>query len=325
MVPRLVFVHGIGGPRDPARDRAGWCAALAKGMADAGHTRLADALLDRVDCVFAHYADLFRADQAQGTAHAPTAATEESDLLAQLVVAWVEQRAAADADGAAPGESDERMRLLLARARAAADPRDQSQGALDVVRRAVNVATTVLSIRPWSAAAGWITPKLMVHHLAQVARYLARGEQDLAGRSLDQRIRARIAQAVDGRPAVVVAHSLGTVVALETLHETPSPTPLLVTLGSPIALRTVVRPRLVPQPPSVPACVARWHNHWDRDDVIAARPLLEDDLLASPTGVLPRTRRVDSDGFWVHGAETYLAHPDVAGPVAEALQDLAGA
>ncbi|MEU9607263.1 hypothetical protein [Streptomyces sp. NPDC048057] len=318
MVPRLVFVHGIGGPRDPARDREGWCAALAKGMADAGHTRFADALPRRTDCVFAHYADLFRTDQAQGAARTPAAASDEADLLAELMVAWVGQHADADA-------ATERARLLLARARAEADVRDQSQGALDVVRRAINVATTMLSLRPWSAAAGWITPKLMVHHLAQVARYLARGEQDAAGQSLDRRIRARIAEAIDGRPAVVVAHSLGTVVALETLHETPSPTPLLVTLGSPIALRTVVRPRLHPQPPSVPACVTRWHNHWDRDDIVAARPLLEDDLLPSPTGVLPRSRRVDSDGFWVHSAETYLAHPDVAGPVAEALQDLAGA
>ncbi|MGV9312129.1 hypothetical protein ACWDR0_08025 [Streptomyces sp. NPDC003691] len=318
MAPRLVFVHGIGGPRDPERELANWCTALAKGMAGAGHTRFADELADRAECVFADYSDLFRRDQAQGTGGAPGTADDEAELLAELLVAW------AGGQSAAEDEPDGQSRLLLARARAEAGVRDQSQGGMDVVRRAVNVATAVLALRPWSGAAGWITPKLMVHHLAQVARYLARGEPDSAGRTIDQRIRDRIAEAIDGRPAVIVAHSLGTVVALETLHRTPAPIPLLVTLGSPIALRTVVAPRLVPQPPSVPASVQRWDNYWDRDDIVAARPLLENDLLASPAGVLPRSRRVDSDGFWVHSAETYLAHPDVAGPVAEALKESAG-
>jgi len=59
----------------------------------------------------------------------------------------------------------------------------------------------------------------MVGQLAQVARYLARSELDGAGTTLDERIRARVAESFADEPTVVVAHSLGTVIALELLHQ----------------------------------------------------------------------------------------------------------
>lgn len=164
----------------------------------------------------------------------------------------------------------------------------------------------------------------MVGHLSQVARYLARGEPGADGSGLDRRIRARIAEAVGDGPAVVVAHSLGSVVALEALHELASPVPLFVTIGSPIGMRTAVWPRLVPRPPAVPEGVGGWLNFWDRDDILAVRPLLERDVRANARGVAPKSRRVDSDGAWVHSAGKYLAQPAVAGPVAQTLARLAG-
>ncbi|MGW1976775.1 hypothetical protein [Streptomyces sp. NPDC001889] len=317
MRPRLVLVHGIGPPRDPARERAEWTAALATGMRAAGHSRLAAELTGGrgIDTVFAHYGDLFRRDQAQGQGGGHLPAGPGAALLAELLIAWV--------DALAEATDDPRERALLDHARAQAQPRAQSQGGPALVRRALNVATTVLSLRPWGPAARWITPRLMVHHLAQVARYLARGEEDATGRALHRRARARVAEALGEGPALVVSHSLGTVVALETLHEHPAPVPLFVTLGSPIAMRTVVWPRLLPQPPSVPDSVHRWLNFWDRDDLIAVRPRLERELRPGPTGVLPVSTRTDADGLWVHSATTYLARPDVAGPVAEALTDSA--
>jgi hypothetical protein len=39
-------------------------------------------------------------------------------------------------------------------------------------------------------------------------------------------------------------------------------------------------------------------------------------------GVTTESKRVDSDGLWVHTATKYLAKADVAGPVAEAINDL---
>ncbi|MFC9819830.1 hypothetical protein ACFWG6_22090 [Streptomyces erythrochromogenes] len=59
----------------------------------------------------------------------------------------------------------------------------------------------MLSLKPWGAAARYVTPEVMVSHLSQVARYLARKEPDAHGTSLDGRIRARVAEAVGtGRP-----------------------------------------------------------------------------------------------------------------------------
>ncbi len=73
-----------------------------------------------------------------------------------------------------------------------------------------------------------------------------------------------------------------------------------------------------------PETVGRWLNFWDRDDVIAARPMLEHFVLPNTAGVGPVSDRVDSDGLWVHSAAKYLAHPAIAGPVVEALDTLAG-
>ena len=69
----------------------------------------------------------------------------------------------------------------------------------------------------------------------------------------------------------MIGHSLGSVVAYESAHRLTRPLPLLVTLGSPLGLRTIVNDRLRP-PPSFPLQVARWLNVADREDVVAAEP-----------------------------------------------------
>ncbi|MFE1957848.1 hypothetical protein [Streptomyces sp. NPDC059479] len=323
MRPRLVFVHGIGGPREPEHERARWSEALAAGMRAAGHSSLAERLsaggADAPVSSFAYYADLFSRPQAQGGSEV-LPEEDEGEILGELLVEVVAALATehAESDGPRDGAWETRGRIL-AHARGEAAPAGQAQGTLSAVRRALNVTTTLLALKPWSGVARWATPKLMVRDLAQVSRYLARGERDGDGPSLDQRIRQRVHEALGDGPAVVVAHSLGTVVALEALHRHPAATPLLVTLGSPLAMRTVVWPRLVPQPPSTPEHVARWLNFWDRDDIIAVRPHLERDVRANTAGVLADSARIDSDGVWVHSAAKYLAQAAVAGPVAEAL------
>ncbi|MFJ6434185.1 hypothetical protein [Streptomyces sp. NPDC091416] len=289
-------------------------------MRAAGHPALAGRLTadDASHCSFAYYADLFSPPEAQGGEEARVDG-EAGEIMEGLLV---ELTAALTAQHSATGPRDsawQRREEILAHARAEADTSRQAQGALSAFRRALNVATTLMALRPWSGVARWATPKLMVRDLAQVSRYLARGERDESGRTLDCRVRQRVQDALGDVPKVVVAHSLGTVVALEALRDHEAATPLLVTLGSPLSMRTVVRPRLLPQPPRTPERVERWLNFWDNDDVIAARPVLERDVLPNAAGVRPRSSRVDSDGIWVHSAEKYLAQAAVAGPVAEAL------
>ncbi|MFC8917960.1 hypothetical protein ACFT5C_19535 [Streptomyces sp. NPDC057116] len=324
MRPRLVFVHGIGGPRRTDRELAEWTRSLASGMAAAGHSGQARRLEDGdvEGPVFAYYGDLFHRPQAQGGAAGPVPAGEEEEaaVLGELLLELTDALLADNRERASDDEEWRSRHKVLEHARAEAAPNGQEQGALSVARRALNVATTLLSLPPWRGAAQWMLPKLMVRDLAQVARYLARAEPDEAGATLDRRIRQRLAEAIGQGPTVVVAHSLGTVVALETLHESSTvPVPLFVTLGSPLSLRAVVQPRTVPRPTATPESVVSWLNFWDRDDLISVRPLLERDVRPNRFGVVPVSSRVDSDGIWVHSATKYLAHPAVAGPIAEAL------
>jgi pimeloyl-ACP methyl ester carboxylesterase len=197
-----------------------------------------------------------------------------------------------------------------------------AQGPLEPVRLAINAATTLLAARPWGRMGQWASGKLLVADLRQVTRYLSRDEPDSDGRMLDERIRARVAAALGPGPAVVIAHSLGTVVSFEVLHHAQAGIPLFVTLGSPLAMRSVVWTRVRPQPLATPDSVERWLNFWDRDDIIVPRPILEADMAPSTAGVLPKSERVDSDGIWVHTATKYLADAKVAGPVMEALAQL---
>ncbi|WP_128981943.1 alpha/beta hydrolase [Streptomyces roseicoloratus] len=323
MKPRLVFVHGIGAPRDAAAERDEWLRAVAAGARAAGHSASVSGLTGgwAADARFAYYGDLFRTAGAQGggaTPAGPAGATREPDdeLLAALLLEAVDARLA---DPSPPDPAEHRA-LRAARVRLA--PPAGAQGAGAPARRVVNAVTSLLAVPGLRALGGRLTARVTAGMLGQVARYLNRGEPD-GDTTLDQRIRARVAESLDPEgPNIVVAHSLGTVVALETLHEHPVDVPLFVTLGSPLGIRTAVLPRVRPHPLGTPAAVGRWLNFWDRDDLVAARPRLEDVVRPNAAAVVPASRRVDSDGAWVHPAAKYLAQPAVAGPLVEALTTL---
>jgi pimeloyl-ACP methyl ester carboxylesterase len=156
-------------------------------------------------------------------------------------------------------------------------------------------------------------------HLRQVSRYLSRKPVRRIGRTLNEQIQDRVRSAITGEETVVVAHSLGTVVAYETLHSASARIPLLVTVGSPLALRTVVLPRVLPSPLQTPEAIGRWLDFWDREDFIAARPLARHDVEPNSRGVVPISNPTLSDGLWAHSAVKYLKQAQVAGPIVEAL------
>jgi hypothetical protein len=310
-MPHLVFVHGIGGLRQEARELTRWRDALLAGARSAGHSRWAQRVLAGGDPAmrFADYSDLFRTPGSQG--EPPGLGSDEAEILAVLLRESLDVHLAR--------EQPEPTRRSLEKARSALDPPGGAQGLLHPVGRVTAAVTAMLSVPPLRRGGQWMATKLMVAQLSQVARYLARSEQDADGRTLDQRIRARVAGAMTDRTSVVVAHSLGSVVAMELLGERPGRVELLVTLGSPLALRLAVLPRLRPHPPRTPDGVGRWLNFWDRDDIIAASPILEKAIGPNAAGTAPVSRRVDSDGLWVHTATKYLAQATVAGRIAECL------
>ncbi|WP_101788954.1 hypothetical protein [Nonomuraea indica] len=112
-------------------------------------------------------------------------------------------------------------------------------------------------------------------------------------------------------PRVVIAHSLGSVVAYEALWSDPGlKVELLVTLGSPLGMRDVVFERLLPAPVNGrgerPPGVARWVNIADKDDIAAIPPGLCDSF----SGV-DHEELVDLDWIDFHTAGKYLGCPAI--------------
>jgi hypothetical protein len=310
---RVVLVHGIGSHPRPDRTRANWIAALARGMELAGHTDLAEILHagERVDVKLAHYSSLYRPSGAQGPGgNVPDDA--EAALLRQLVAELVDRIH----DEPTTAADQQVLDAVRAQLQFAGTP----QGLGQASRVVLNAVTTLFDLGPLRRAGRWTSAAIMAGDLRQVTRYLRRGEPDSDGATLDQRIRARVTDMLGPEVVAVLSHSLGSVVAYEALHEHGQPIPLLVTFGSPLGMRTVVLPHLRPQPPTTPSGLNRWINIWDKDDVIVARPHLRRYISVNRQRIGPCSRRVDSDGLWVHPATAYLAHPDLAGPVAEVLR-----
>ncbi len=312
---QLLFVHGIGGPRDAGRERRTWLEALADGARRAGHSDAVSALTQgwAADVRFADYSGLFLDRGAQGDTFGPSPG-EDDAFLSRLVAELTEELA----HQARERQDPDLMRVVEDARQQLSD--QQTQGFGEPLRILAGVLTTLLQIPGLRRAAQWASGHTLLGQLSQVGRYLGRGEPDGDGRCLDARVRERVLQGLDpGRPLVVVAHSLGTVVAFEALHHYSGPVRLLITLGSPLATATAVLPRIHPRPPRTPEPVERWLNFWDRDDIVVCRPRIKDWMLPNRAGVLPLSDRVDSDGIWVHTATKYLRQSSVAGIVVEAL------
>jgi len=118
---------------------------------------------------------------------------------------------------------------------------------------------------------------------------------------------------------VVVAHSLGTVVAYNLLSslgkERGWKVPLFVTVGSPLAVTAIKRslPRR-----EVPSCVGKWFNAMDDRDVVALYPLDKTNFDVSP-GVIENKTDVRNPTENRHGISGYLGDEAVARRICEAI------
>ncbi|EXU68680.1 hypothetical protein Z951_07350 [Streptomyces sp. PRh5] len=312
MKPQLVFVHGIGGPRDPNAELTAWKRALAEGFRAAGGSSDISALtMDwAADSQFAYYGDLFTDGQAQ-SGDGEELDEEEETLALGILADFLDQEAA---------RPENKDNLSLARVRAQIRPDGETQGVGAAAGHLWAVCTAVARVPGITQIARWTSAREVLGAISQPARYLRRKDEDEDGHTLDRRIRDRVLACLDpNRPAVVIGHSLGSVVALEALGEHNGPVPLFITIGSPIATPAFVWPRLRPQPPTTPECVYRWLDFWDGDDVVVPRARLADAMLPNARGVRPTPGRFDSRLLWAHSATTYLARHEIAGPVREAV------
>lgn len=291
----VVLVHGIAQEQKSADGlEAEWLPSLAGGVRVAGDPGLADRLwrAKDVDVRMAFYGDLFLTRDQQGSADELTEA--EWEFAGHLGVEWL-RRAAEDASR----ESDR-----LTAQRELQGQAGETQGARAALRPVINSLTR---LRPFARLGVALAERTVVRALRQVTLYLT-----------DDDVRARVQDRVDALVGadtrVIIGHSLGSVVAYEAAHRLGHPLPLLLTLGSPLGLRTIVYDRLRPQPPAMPPLAERWVNITDRDDLVAARP----DLTELFPGV--ESAYTVDNGAKPHEATFYLAKRQIGEPVAHALR-----
>lgn len=235
---RIVLVHGIAQEFKGAHTLlAEWFPSLLDGLGPQ-----AASLVDRADVSMAFYGDLFRPTGHRGLGTPElTASDVEDGIEADLLLRWWEAAAEDDSRVAGPRAAT-RLRTSLP------------------VQRALNALSH-------SAFFSGLSERLMIAAARQVRRYFTEP-------NLRAAIQQRLSQAVTDRTQVIVAHSLGTIVAYEALCSHPDwPNVTLVTLGSPLGIRNLIFDRLLPSPADGharwPSTVTSWTNVADRGDVVA--------------------------------------------------------
>jgi len=127
-----------------------------------------------------------------------------------------------------------------------------------------------------------------------------------------------------GVETVVVAHSLGTVVAYNILRQQGRQkgwnVPLFVTVGSPLAVTEIRKTLRSFAPTRCPECVSKWFNAMDERDVVALYPLEPSRFPLDPTiPAIENKRDVQNKTTNRHGIVGYLDDQDVAKRIYDAL------
>ncbi|OPC84515.1 hypothetical protein B4N89_29535 [Embleya scabrispora] len=241
---KVVFVHGVG--RQYLSEDS-----LARDVVPElrGGTRLAGGPVPTAEEVgVAFYADLFRPAGTRSPGDEPFDAADvvDDDEFDLLMAWWAE---AARVDPGVPGPDSGGTRgAVCSRA---------------VRPKAVRAALDALTGARFLTG---VPDRALIGDVKQMVRYLT--DEDIRTRA-----RARVAARITPETRVVVAHSLGSVVAYETLCNTSHRVDTLVTLGSPLGMRALVHDRLRPAPIEGmgwwPQGLRAWTNIADSGDVVA--------------------------------------------------------
>jgi hypothetical protein len=289
---RLVFIHGIAqqGFQADALE-ADWTAWLRQGMSDAS-------FLDGAEINLAYYAkDLDRL-------------TDKHRLFGIIPMG----------EGQQPSDEDQAMKEAMneiAEAEGLTNPQIAAkereldsdvvpQGWIPMSRR-INAILRLLEHK--SPLHGAVAQMLV----KQAYEYL---RHDDVRQAVDALVKPELTK---GR-MVLVTHSLGTVIGFKLLRDlaaesNPVDCPLLVTMGSPLAIRAVSR-RVHP-PFEIPRGVGRWINAFDPADVVTLGKSLDASTFC--TGISNFGDVNNSGEESPHAARGYLRHKQTADSIAVAL------
>jgi hypothetical protein len=284
---QLVFIHGRGQEfKDPLALRRDWFAGLNAGLTRAGLAVLADENVIR----FPFYAnELYR-------------------LTAELPASGIHLEALPDDPDAAgplhPGTTQEvgdvERQLIADMAVAAGVPTVRLEGFGDFIlgwgpaRKALQLL----------AKKTRVDQAIIAAYLKDVAVYLTHARDAVL-----KIVEADIPKDV---PLVLVTHSLGTVVARDLLDDlnVSDRTKLWVCAGSPLGIEAVQKN--LKTPGTVNPGVS-WVSAYDVNDIVALGHPLE------PSWHQPLTDVEVENGEEPHSITQYLAHPEVARTIGEAL------
>jgi hypothetical protein len=283
----LIFVHGRGQQgRRPDGLRQRWAAGLNKGLTAAGRNPLDTTAIDAIRLPF--YGDALWAAVVQARAAVP-------DVAALDTVQQVD-----------PGLPEEVNRRQVAVLQAMARELGMQPAVEPAAMFAVPTWWLLRGLLEWVANHSGVDEAVIRDFLRDVSAYL-----ELPGcRPAVQEV-VRPALLADAG-SVLVGHSLGGVVCAELLAEAEvrDRVGVFVAVGAPLGLDAVtdgMRPRGSARPTSP------WINVYDLRDWVA---------LGSPLGQAGGLREqlaVANPRSYEHSIEYYLAHPEVATLIAEAL------
>lgn len=290
---QLILIHGRAQEnKDAAGIKKEWIAAWEKGLKK---SNLANPLAD-TDIHFPYY----------------------GDTLAQMVAGkTAEQAAAVIIKGPPPPPAEEQiMREMIEEI---AEEKGISEAE---IRAQLGAEAVAMGPQNWK----WVQAifELLDKHEPVSSKLVALITKDVAKYLSDATIGNHINDGVlkgvkPGQEAVVVSHSLGTVVAYNVLMSRPSAfpnvtVPLFVTLGSPLAI-TAIKTRLSPH--TFPKPVKKWYNAFDPDDVVSLYPLTPAHFATG--GTIENNDTVDNWTDNQHSIAGYLDDKNVAKKIFDAL------
>lgn len=292
---RMILIHGINQEEKSSviiRDQ--WVSTLNETYAKCrdGDSPLGG--LKRIDAAF--YGDLLAKFAAAGVTDEAIALgnDERSDGLAEFGTAALEQMAA-------------RIGVTEQQIQAELGPQAIAHGAGYNKAWIKAIARAIERVSPWKGT-------LALRLITQAHAYIR-------NQTVHDAVNAAVAPLFeDDEPAIVVSHSLGTIVAYSLLrefadedHNRPRHSPLLVTLGSPLGIDSVYTAFTPPR--TRPPDVVRWVNAADPDDFVALRPELTSDMYSGVDRNIPDCH----NGPKSHSIVGYLGNQDVAEEIAAAI------
>jgi hypothetical protein len=287
---RLVLVHGRAQQgKDPRELRASWLDALRIG-AQKSNRRITDGM----DVAFPFYGDVL----------------EEFTRQAEVPLTSDIQTKGAEVDDGFLAFEAEVAEALRQRAGITDQEVDAEYGTNPKPKGPQNWEWVQAILRTLDKRAGGVTQSVLERFMRDVYLYTSRVR-------VREEIDKIVSRELTEQPTVLVAHSLGSVVAYSVLitEQRALRVPNFVTVGCPLGIRPI---RKTFEPLKAPPNVSDWYNAFDRRDVVALYPLDGTNFNVAPAvenhdAVRNRTKNR-------HGIDGYLDDRQVAGKILDGLR-----